>query len=190
MYSKTAVVLTFSATWHEIYRLWKQNWILPTFITDVFWKWRDERDMGRRDSWSTYSTLQRHNTENSKQIFPEKELRGLCPNFQFMCLWAIYYSYDRSAYSAAGKYVDQSWEYINISQIHEYGNWDWGRAIPWLDFFGPQMAIASRLDAISQGQKRSRFPGPKKVSISRAQPPPTCSCNGDACIKSITYGPV
>ncbi len=23
----------------------------------------------------------KHNTENSKQIFPEKELRGLCPNF-------------------------------------------------------------------------------------------------------------
>jgi hypothetical protein len=27
------------------------------------------------------STLQRHNTENLKQIFPEKELRGLSPNF-------------------------------------------------------------------------------------------------------------
>ena len=27
------------------------------------------------------STLQRHNTENSKQIFPYKELRGLSPNF-------------------------------------------------------------------------------------------------------------
>jgi hypothetical protein len=25
--------------------------------------------------------LQRHNTESSKQIFPEKELGGLCPNF-------------------------------------------------------------------------------------------------------------
>jgi hypothetical protein len=27
------------------------------------------------------NTLQRHNTENLKQIFPEKELRGLSPNF-------------------------------------------------------------------------------------------------------------
>ncbi len=27
------------------------------------------------------STLQRHTTENSKQIFPEKELHGLSPNF-------------------------------------------------------------------------------------------------------------
>jgi hypothetical protein len=26
-------------------------------------------------------TLQRHNMENSKQIFPEKELCGLSPNF-------------------------------------------------------------------------------------------------------------
>ncbi len=25
--------------------------------------------------------MQSHNTENSKQIFPEKELRGLSPNF-------------------------------------------------------------------------------------------------------------
>jgi|688.fasta_scaffold416216_1 hypothetical protein len=30
----------------------------------------------------------------------------------------------RSAYSAAGKYVIRSWEYINRSQTHECGNWD------------------------------------------------------------------
>jgi hypothetical protein len=30
------------------------------------------------------------------------------------------YSHDRPAYSAAGKYVDRSWEYINRSQTHEY----------------------------------------------------------------------
>jgi hypothetical protein len=28
----------------------------------------------------TSYALQRHNTENSKQIFPEKELRGYIPN--------------------------------------------------------------------------------------------------------------
>ncbi len=34
----------------------------------------------------------RHSTENSKQIFPEKELRGSVPLpvSTFMCLWAIY----------------------------------------------------------------------------------------------------
>jgi hypothetical protein len=37
------------------------------------------------------------------------------------------------------------------------------------DFFGPKMALACRLDAISQG--------PYKVSISRAQPHPTCQSN-------------
>ncbi len=47
------------------------------------------------------------------------------PISTFMCLWAI-------AYSTSGKYVERSWEYINPSQIHECGNWDWGRAIPFL----------------------------------------------------------
>ncbi len=28
--------------------------------------------------------------------------------------------------------MDQSWEYINRSQTHECGNWDLGRAIPFL----------------------------------------------------------
>jgi hypothetical protein len=34
------------------------------------------------------------------------------------------YFQDRSAYLAARKYVDRSWESINHSQIHECGNWD------------------------------------------------------------------
>ncbi len=38
------------------------------------------------------------------------------------------YFQDQSANSAAGKYVDRSWEFINRSQTHECGNWDWGRA--------------------------------------------------------------
>jgi hypothetical protein len=40
------------------------------------------------------------------------------------------YFHDRSAYSSAGKYMDRSWEYLNRSQTHECGNWDWGRTIP------------------------------------------------------------
>jgi hypothetical protein len=43
------------------------------------------------------------------------------------------YSQDLSAYSVAGKYVDQSWKYIIRSQTHECGNWDWGHAIPFLE---------------------------------------------------------
>jgi hypothetical protein len=64
--------------------------------------------------------LQIHNTENSKQIFPEEELRGLIPNIHIHVSVS-----DRSAYSAAVKCVDRSfWEYINRSQTHECGNWD------------------------------------------------------------------
>ncbi len=48
-----------------------------------------------------------------------------------VCEWLIY-SLDGSAYSAAGKYVNWSWENINCSQTQECGNWDWGRAIPFL----------------------------------------------------------
>jgi len=39
---------------------------------------------------------------------------------------------DRSAYSAAVKYANWFWEYMNRSQTHESGSWDWGRAIPFL----------------------------------------------------------
>jgi hypothetical protein len=76
--------------------------------------------------------LRRTNAENSKQIFPEKELRGHSPNFHIhVSLSDLYmYSHDGSAYSSTGKYVDRSSEYINRSQTHECGNWDWVRAIP------------------------------------------------------------
>ncbi len=52
-------------------------------------------------------THQRHNTENSKQTFPEKELHGLSPKVHIHVS-----SHHRSAYSATGKYVDRSWEWI------------------------------------------------------------------------------
>ncbi len=39
---------------------------------------------------------------------------------------------DWSAYSAAGKYEDRSWKYINRSKTHDCENWDRGRAIPFL----------------------------------------------------------
>jgi hypothetical protein len=47
----------------------------------------------------------------------------------YICERFIYFQV-QSAFSATGKYVDRSWEYINRSQSHECGNWDWGRAIP------------------------------------------------------------
>ncbi len=35
-------------------------------------------------------------------------------------------------------------------------------------FFGPQMALAYRLDAISQGPKNSRYPGPNPLPLAQA----------------------
>ncbi len=51
-----------------------------------------------------------------------------------------------------------------------------------LEFFGPQMALAYRLDAISQGPKNSQFPGPN--------PLPLALVNGYARIKNIMHGAV
>ncbi len=47
------------------------------------------------------------------------------------CEWFIY-SHDRFAYSAAGKYVDRSWEYINRLSDTWMWNWVWGSTIPFL----------------------------------------------------------
>ncbi len=72
--------------------------------------------------------MQRHNTENSRQIcvasFPMSH-SCVCERFLYL--------HDLSAYSAAGKYVDRSWEYINRSQTRECRNWEWGRSIPFLE---------------------------------------------------------
>jgi hypothetical protein len=55
---------------------------------------------------------------------------------------------------------------------YSYFGQEWMAAVDLLlvDFFGPQTPLAYRLDAMSQG--------PKKLSNSRAQPPPTCPRNG------------
>ncbi len=66
-----------------------------------------------------------------KLLFPKQNYNVQSPRSYAhdICERFIYFQ-DRSAYSAAGKYVDRFWEYINRSQIHECRNWDWGRAIP------------------------------------------------------------
>jgi hypothetical protein len=44
------------------------------------------------------------------------------------------YSQDRSTYFPAAEQADRSWEY-KCPQTHECGNWDWGRAVPFLGIF-------------------------------------------------------
>ncbi len=66
---------------------------------------------------------------------PRKEIARPQCQFPHSCVCERFIlTHDRSAYSAAGKYVDRSWEYTNRpqSQTHECGNWDWGRAIHFL----------------------------------------------------------
>ncbi len=42
---------------------------------------RKNRQSQIRSYTKTYNAVQRNNTENLKQVFPAKELRGLSPNF-------------------------------------------------------------------------------------------------------------
>ncbi len=62
---------------------------------------------------------------------------GISPNFHIHVSVSDIYSHthSRPACSAAGKYVDRSRVYINRSQTHACGNWDWGRAIPFLGIY-------------------------------------------------------
>ncbi len=87
-------------------------------------------DSVKRKEPIRWHPLQRQNAENLKQIFPEKDYRGLSPNSTFMCLWSNYIFPRWSCRFCWRKYVDRSWDYINRSQTHECGNWGWGRAIP------------------------------------------------------------
>jgi hypothetical protein len=51
-----------------------------------------------------------------------------------------------------------------------------------IDLFGPKMTLAYRLDAISQGTKKSQFPGPNPLLFALEM--------DAARIKSITHGAV
>jgi hypothetical protein len=70
---------------------------------------------------------------------------------------------------------------FDAGSIYYLGKWE--GVGPWnLNFFGPQMALAYRLNAISQGPKKSRFPGPN--------PLPLALVMDAARIKSITHGAI
>jgi hypothetical protein len=68
------------------------------------------------------AVLQRQNAENLKQIFPEKEYRGLSPNFHIhVFVSELYVPTMGLPFLLEEIYVDRSWEYINCSQRHECG---------------------------------------------------------------------
>jgi hypothetical protein len=69
--------------------------------------------------------MQRHDSENSTQKFPENELRGISPNFHIhVSLNDLNIPTIGLPILLQGKYVERSWVYINRYQTHECcGNW-------------------------------------------------------------------
>ncbi len=70
------------------------------------------------------------------------------PISTFMCLWAIYIFPETVCLFFCRKiqYVDRFWEYLNRSQRHECGNWDWASVFPSIgihkwDFRGSVISI-------------------------------------------------
>jgi hypothetical protein len=61
----------------------------------------------------------------------KRNCAGHSPNFHIHVSVSDIYIFPQSiCLFCCRKSVDQSWEYVNRSQTHECGNWDWGRAIP------------------------------------------------------------
>ncbi len=64
--------------------------------------------------------------------------RNCAARFPHSCVCERFiYSQDRSAYAAAGPgnmWTEPGNRYINPSQTHECGNWDWGCAIPRIEY--------------------------------------------------------
>ena len=72
-------------------------------------------------------------------VFPEMKLLFPKQNYSVLSPSCYTHIYVRDLYISGSvclfccreiQYVDRSWEYINRSQTHACGNWDWGRAIP------------------------------------------------------------
>ncbi len=100
---------------------------------------------------------------------PRKGIARPQSQFPRTCVFERFiHCHDQSSYSAAGIYVDRSWEYINRSQIHECGNWDWGCAIPY-------MGIHRWDFRCSVGGQTARFRSLPPFSLETPNyPPPNC----------------
>ncbi len=71
------------------------------------------------------------NFPRNETVISKTELKFLFPSYYTHTSVRDFLNFqDHSAHSAAGKYVDRSCDYINRSQTHECGNWDWGPPVP------------------------------------------------------------
>ncbi len=85
----------------------------------------------------TCTQVHTHCNENPIYVFLFWELRGLRPNFHIHVSVRDLYipRIGPHAYFLQQNRQIKTWEYINRSQTHECGNWDCGRAIPFLGIF-------------------------------------------------------
>jgi hypothetical protein len=73
--------------------------------------------------------------ETAGPCYPKQNYICSVSQFPHSCICERFiYSQDRSAYFAAAKEADQSWEYINCyhSQVHICRNWERGRTVSFL----------------------------------------------------------
>ncbi len=75
---------------------------------------------------------QLHCKDDPIYVIPDMKLRGLVPNFHIHVTVSDLYSHNRSTYFAAGR---PTVGIFNRSHKHEFGNWEWGRAVSFLGIF-------------------------------------------------------
>ncbi len=83
-------------------------------------------NMHSLDNWRLYSVRYTAKTQYRKfePIIPRKGIEWHQSQFPHSCVCERFiYSHNWPAFSTARKYVDQSWEFINLSHTHECGNW-------------------------------------------------------------------
>ena len=111
------------------------------FSCSVLRNWKNWKNHPAVLKWPESDITRKHCKETIPKIRNKYSQKRNCTasvqftqSFVCFCERLIYFQV-RSTYSAAGKYVDRSWQYINRSKTHECGNWDcwdWGRTNPFL----------------------------------------------------------
>ncbi len=120
----------------------------------------------RQAKWPL-SLQQIHNTEDSKQIFAGKELRGYSPNsYIHVSVSDLYIPLIGLPNRKIGG--PNVCIYKDRSQTHECGNWNWGRAIPWKGIHKCDFRCSVSLEmGLLLSSNFGREVSPKKVTSSR-----------------------